>query len=337
MKRDASAISQKAKGTFNCTKMHHQKILSTISSHQVSKNQPLRLLLHQKRKTTFDTGHPAHDAVAGGGTSYGDMCLLPVMAGTAQPTGTSTGSSHQPRWIPHSLSGLQLLVFIMTQIDIFHYIRSPSAPSDIHHSCQLCFSNLLLDQPLLTEVHEQYTCSCLSFACLLENRHHCRKTTEAISQIQITRARTKDIRNPSLFSVLLLACGMAPDEPLLTRTGCLQTLSSSSLWSYAAHQPSPCCMHLRLLQELSLVQRPSGEKFALTFLLVTRDGIRGQLAGGMTKLGKYYPISPSIGRDRRCHIGSCNGKLHRGSQQDPFMKSRSSSANMINSLERRWQ
>lgn len=66
-------------------------------------------------------------------------------------------------------------------------------------------------------------------------------------------------------------------------------------------------------------------------------GISRQLAGRMTKLENYYTISASIGKDDRCHTGSRNGKLSKGGQQNPFTKSRSSSANMINSLEWRWR
>lgn len=77
----------------------------------------------------------------------GDTHLPPTVRDTAQPMpmGADTGWSHEPGWIPPSLSGPQFLVFIMTWIDIFHYVQSPSAPSDIHHSCQLCFSKLLPD------------------------------------------------------------------------------------------------------------------------------------------------------------------------------------------------
>lgn len=148
------------------------------------------------------------------------------------------------------------------------------------------------------------------------------------------RARPKDVRKASSVP------SSAPDPrrghgPESSHSPWVpaNSLHSFSLESSSSSAVTLCCVLVRITGAVILVQSFRGE-ITLKLLLVTKVmACGGKLAGGMTKLENYYTISPSIGRDYECHTGSCNGKLSKGSQQNPFMKSRSSSANMINSLE----
>jgi len=158
----------------------------------------------------------------------------------------------------------------MTWIDIFHYIRSPSAPSYIHHVSVLLFQSaawLAFVNRNTRMIHIQLCtfCSCIG-------GHHCKETARAFSQIKIVRAmvRPKDFRKPSSVSSSAphlqqghgWASSHSPRVPANSLHSFSLELSSSSAITLL-------CMLVPIIETVILVEAFRG-KITLKFPLVTK-------------------------------------------------------------------